>query len=103
MRSKSRIKWWYFFVPLALLAVTVSYKVVEGLTGSCSAADTCQKCTGTTPPNTGPSSHCYWCKNANEGKGGCYDPYNNETGCPDYTKNKGGCWGSDCSSSSGKC
>ena len=100
MRSKSKIKWWYFFVPLVLLAITVSYKVVEGLTKSmCSGASTCQACSKAVNDQN-KTDRCYWCSNATNTsgtKGACYDA---NIGCPIYSK---GCTSTDCNSGVSRC
>jgi hypothetical protein len=96
MRAKSNIKWWYFFIPLVLLAIAVSYKVAEGLTkqSTCSGATTCSACSSA-KNNAG--GHCYWCSKAKNNLGGCYDA---NLGCPTYSEN---CTSGDCNSGSSRC
>jgi hypothetical protein len=46
--------------------------------------------------------NCYWCNNANQGKGGCFDA-NVQNTCPDFTLSKGGCLGPLCTKGASSC
>ena len=72
-----------------IVVIALGVFVKEGLiTSVCSSATTYQQCLAKDQLNS--QDACYWCSNANNGTGGCFDPDAEDVLCP------GNCLTADC-------